>query len=982
MAQLRQEDNMRYSLRVFGLGCLAVGLGWGPAAGGQPNTEEQAAKAVTGTRGTGIVIDGNPTEGAWTTGPWHTGFTTAGSGAPAPVETRFAVRYDDTCLYLAAILQEPRIAELRTLASEHDGKVWSDDCIEFMIDPTGDRVEYVHLAVNAKGAIYDSQVRQGGHVSTSAWDSTAKAAGNVGTDAWSVEVAIPFTDLGLVPRSATQAWAIQVGRERYATGTIELSAYMRSGGSFHVPSTYAPLVLEGADLARFLWEVKGPLAELVVSGQDGLVYQFRALVTNGSGRFRFTTLKATLRGEAGESAVERTGGHDDGQQQTYAFAVPLAASGQHLLTLSVSDRQQPEVPLAVRRVPLVLSYTPLRLKVLRPCYRNTIYATERLTEVIARVELQLPDGQLKGVRLAARLLASEEEGSAVVATGQATTDTRLAEVRLPLADLAEGRHLLAVTATLASGESFAANTVIRKVPAVPHEWRLDENLVLLHNGEPFFPYGWFSAPTRDAQKLAAEGVTLVQEYNAQWFPPERTLKWLDELQQAGLYGTFYPWPSSQFMANFKEPVSAEEEAAVRERVRAFRDHPALLAYYLWDEPELQPLLVDRGDRLYQIIADEDPYHPCIMLNDTIPGIHTYRNGGDILMPDPYPLFSRGALAGRPIEYTAMFMRACREASAGEKAWWVTPQAFDYYMNQKNSRQPNLTELRNQQLQSLINGARGVVWYTYSHRYNFADLDLGVPFVGREAQRLRAAILAPELPDAIAWEAEAREHIQAAVRQVGQTFVIFTVNTRTAPQTATFTLKAPDVKTLYVVSENRTVNVDQGRFSDTFALYEGHIYTTDAELAAGPTVGETEAAIAREEAARRKPGNLAHRERGSTVTASSTQTYSGALWMVTDGAVLGDGWRDHTPRQFPDWLQVALSEPATIARVEVYSRSIDEYEIQLEQNGQLTTVASGRRPETGPIVARFAPAEASAVRVVAKSGNGDLTEITEVEVYGP
>jgi len=967
----------RPSLPVFAAGALL----WAFPAWGQPNADEQAAKAVTATKGAAIVVDGALTEAAWTGGPWHTGFTTAGSTAPAPVATRFAVRFDDGCLYLAAVMQEPRIADLKHVATGRDGRIWSDDCIEFMIDPTGDRVEYVHLAVNATGAIYDAQVRQGGHVSTREWDSTARAAAAIGADSWSVEIALPFPDLGLAPRSAQQAWAIQVGRERYATGTPELSAYVHSGGSFHVPSTYAPLTLQGADLTRFLWEAKGPLEELVVSGQDGLAYQFKALVTNGTGRFRFTTVKATLRGEAGESAVEQTGGHDDGQQRTYAFRLPVPSGGKYLLGLTVSDREQPAVALAERRIPVALSYTPLRLKVLRPCYRNTIYATEKLTEVVVQVELQIPDERLKGTRLAARLLAGADAGSAVVGTGEAVTDARVAEARVPFTALADGPHLLALTATLADGTQFAASTRVRKLPPVPHEWRLDENLVLRHNGEPFFPYGWFSPPAQDAAKLAAEGVTLVQDYNAQWFPPERALKWLDELQKAGLYGTFYPWPNSAFMDNAREPVSADEETALRARVRAFKDHPALLAYYLWDEPELRPLLVDRGDRLYQIIADEDPYHPCIMLNDSIPGIRTYRNGGDILMPDPYPLFSRGALAGRPIEYTSLFMQACREASAGQKAWWVTPQAFDYYMNQENSRAPNLTELRNQQLQAIVNGARGLLWYTYSHRYNYADIDLGMPFLGLEAQRLREAILAPELPDAVAWEAEAPAHIQAALRQVGQDLYLFAVNTSTAPQAVRFALKAPAPKTLYVVSENREVEVRDGRFTDGFAFYGGHIYTTNREVAAGPALAEAAAAIARDEAARRKPGNLAHRDLGTTVTASSTNTYSGALWMATDGAVRGDGWRDKTPRQYPDWLQVTLEAPASVGRVEVHTRTITDYEIEVERAGEWVKVAEGKRPETGPIVASFTPVEVSAVRIVAKAGSGDLTDITEIEVYG-
>ena len=101
-------------------------------------------------------------------------------------------------------------------------------------------------------------------------------------------------------RSARQPWAIQVARERHATGKLELSAYVPSGGSFHVPSTYAPLRLLKADLTRFLWEVKAPLQDLVVDTQDGLLYQFDVTVVNGTGRRRDAVLTAVLESFAGE----------------------------------------------------------------------------------------------------------------------------------------------------------------------------------------------------------------------------------------------------------------------------------------------------------------------------------------------------------------------------------------------------------------------------------------------------------------------------------------------------------------------------------------------------------------------------------------------------------------------------------------------------------------------------------------------------------
>lgn len=947
----------------------------------QPNPDERQAKAVTAIRADGIVVDGKPTEAAWRNGTWYTGFITAGTQDQAPAQTRFAVRFGDERLYFAAVADEPNLDKLLRAETGRDGKVFRNDCLELMVDPTGHRVEYYHFAVDANGQLYDAERRQGGHVYSAEWNASAVAAGAVGEQSFSVEVAIPLVELGLTPDSAKQPWAIQVARERHAGGRLELSSYMACGGSFHVPDTYAPLTLEGAELGRFLWDVKAPLEALTTRDADTLTYDFKALVTNGSGRFRFTSIKASLRAGEAETSQTVTGGNDAGQQQTCVFSVPFAAPGPHTLTLTIADREQPDLPLCVRSAAVDLDYSPIRLTVTKPCYRNTIYATEQLEAVEAEVELALPKEKLKGVWLESTLLSTGEGTGIPIASTRTAVEAPEAIVSVPVADLSEGTYLLVIKATLASGETFSAEETITKVPPSPNEWRIDENLVLLRNGKEFLPYGWFSAPPSEAVKLKAEGVTAIQAYNAQYFPPQKTLEWLDQLHEHGLYACFYPWPSHAFMQNFRQPVSAEEEQALRERIRAFRDHPAVFAYYLWDEPELRPVLIERSNRLYEIIAEEDPYHPCIMLNDTIPGIHKYRNGGDVLMPDPYPLFSKGGLAGRPIEYTSRFLLACREASRGRKAWWVTPQAFDYYMGGKtNSRCPNLVELRNQQLQSIINGARGVLWYTYGHRYNYKELDVGMPFLGREARRLAPAILAPELPDAVSWEADERGHLQAAVRRVERDLYLFAVSTHTSPQKATFTLKGVGDTTLWVVSEDRSVRVADGTFTDAFDLYGGHIYTTNKAVAEGPTVKETQGAVLRAEAARRKPGNLAYRDLGTSVTASSINQYSGDPQMVIDGVSNGKGWTDDTWRTWPDWIQVTFPAAVPAGRAVVFTNTIGDYEIQVQAEGEWATVAEGTRAADQPITGTWDPREVTAVRVIAKSASGDRTAVTEIEIY--
>ena len=61
--------------------------------------------------------------------------------------------------------------------------------------------------------------------------------------------------------------------------------------------------------------------------------------------------------------------------------------------------------------------------------------------------------------------------------------------------------------------------------------------------------------------------------------------------------------------DWQRPLNAEEKDTLRRRIAELKDHPALWAWYLADEPELTPALPQRMREIYQIIRDEDPYHP-------------------------------------------------------------------------------------------------------------------------------------------------------------------------------------------------------------------------------------------------------------------------------------------------------------------------------------------------------------------------------------
>jgi hypothetical protein len=935
-----------------------------------------------------VVVDGDLSEPSWAQGQWYTNFAVLDRpDVPAQVQTRFKVRFDDANLYIGAQMDEPNIGELKASITERDGKVYSDDCVEVMVDPTGERTEYYHFIVNSKGVVYDSQSRQAGAVQTREWDCAVRAAAKVGASSWSVELAIPFVELGLT-RASTGQWAINVARERQA-GRPELSTFSPMTGGFHQPSLYAALTLPGADLGRLLWEIKPPYEVLVYPGTDGkLLWRAKTHVTNAGPKFAFFLLRAKVGEGVGEWVK---GGLDSGQSAEFALTAPVAATGRQTMALEIVDRADPNLRLALRSTPTEIQYTPLSVTLIKPWYRDSIYATETVNALVFDVALALPPGELEGLTLACSLMPGKPGEPATGVSPGSWSGPAKAQMRVTMALKwpAEPAYDYTLDVALVGADGKAVHETqkrIRKLPKVADEWRLDEHNVLLHNGEPVLPFGWFSMDVADMGK-PEHAYTLCQAYNLQYLSIPDARAMLEKYAAAGTAVTSYPYPGSGMMENaaWGRPLSDAEAEALRQRVAALKDCPGLWAWYMADEPELRPALPERTRRIYEVIAEEDPYHPCIMLNDTLEGIRRFKDGGDILMPDPYPCFIKGGLAAQPLQKTSVFIKTCAEAGQGRRGIMVTPQAFNYGDYGKlNQRGPNLTELRNQMVQAIIYGAKGFLWYTYAHAANYPEIGIGMPWLSFEAQNLKPAILADPAADIqVRVEAANPEHVHVSARRVGNDIYLFAANTDTAAQDVKLTLTGAALGKLFVVSEGRSVEVSGGVLQDRFDVYATHIYTTNQAVAEKLSLAAPRAAIGKAEAARRKPGNLAFEDNGTTVEVSSKAQYGSTPDRLVDGIIDGMKWTDRTARELPDWATIHWPQAARVGRVVVYSPTAAALEVQVPEGDGWRTVGRSSAPEGTRLEAVLDEVvTTSAVRVLVTKLLPDqiYTTVWEVEAY--
>jgi len=203
-----------------------------PAGGVKPVVPE----ATVGLTAAAPVIDGALTDASWSTA-LTLQFRDALPGKPITQGTVARLTYDSQALYIGVRCRESRMTKLSKSVTEHDGRVWSDDCVELFLRPGAGGSTYYHLAVNALGTVYDAACVPGGGTDA-AWQSGARTAAYLEQQAWSVEIAVPFSALGGTPASGIP-WRFNLGRERQQGP--EISSWAPVGGSFHRPGRFGRL---------------------------------------------------------------------------------------------------------------------------------------------------------------------------------------------------------------------------------------------------------------------------------------------------------------------------------------------------------------------------------------------------------------------------------------------------------------------------------------------------------------------------------------------------------------------------------------------------------------------------------------------------------------------------------------------------------------------------------------------------------------------
>ena len=843
-------------------------------------------------------VDGRLDDAAWKSAAAYGQFMHNTGHYAAKDQTEFRVCYDDENLYLGVTAFDQNVKLIRNQVpkEKRDGPVYYDDSVEFFLDTNGDRKTYYHIVVNANGAVYDAWRKP---KSDGSWNGVSQSAGAVGDGQWSAELAIPFSALGVESVAQARSMGFNVGREQYSRDGHLLAQWvscLNANGGFHSPNAFGLLVLGDAAETRTALNAASLRAEwkdgkliLNLPLDRGKAFKGRALAEFSNRELRkWSEASAELSGKAG---LRQAVALDPQWKRCFVRLSLFDAKAENALPtdMLVAGFDLPEL---------------LKLRLTQPHYRNNLYADQKLEAVVAEVHSALPH---------AVAVAFGPAGGEPTFTRRLDSARKPTDVSIPAAGLAEGAYELTATLVNKDGKAISGKAVrLRKLPAHANAVRLREDGIWLRRGKPFMPVGWFGLSLRSngptvADLVKAQGVNAGLTYMYRKGNDRNLKALLDECAKQDVALLVRPCSDLAQKERGLFKMSDAVRAEVTERVNRLKDHPGLLGWYMADEPEINNTTVSWLKDMYDLICELDPYHPCVILNDTLPGVTQYAVAADISMPDPYVVPLKVGPPSSALTKIAAFMDAV--AATGKTAW-ITPEAFNYgFVNERHAlaRAVNATEQRCIAFLAMAHGCRGYLYYSLGYILPEPELFVGMPHLIREL--VFVSKMFTETGTDL--EVASGKPVRAFARKTDGAFLLVAVNPSMASVESE--LRCPELPTeLAVLSENRTVRPTGGVIRDRFEPYGVHVYTTLPGAAALPTVDAVKAEVVayKQRLADENRDNLAFAGNGATVTAAA---YSKAMYL-NDGTVNHPNWQFSPKPGKPAWAEVAFPKSATVSRI--------------------------------------------------------------------
>lgn len=741
--------------------------------------------------------------------PWYEEFKSIGKGS---IENyRFTLFHDNTNLYI--VFQSPvEKSSIEYISFFLNVNSYALGFYEFTLVSSGELKDAKYVFFNDTGA---GKVKEQ-LVKDEEWSSYSKITRLVSKSKVTLITQIPFYSLDLTD---SDEWKVNLIINNGSQGLYSLAHVEED--DIHDSSYFITTKIKDLNTENlYNFQILEEGLELI----DGrLFYQYIIKLRNLTGKDLFFNLRSELvNGDTVLGTSQKKRYLSDNQELPFVLRFPVSQVTEEAQLKTVVESTDGDEVFLENEIGVSLDYSPIQLKVLKPAYRENIYHTDTIEELVLKLEVNMPENW-------------EIDGSPFVlvkdSSGKVIQDKRNIDLdKVVSIDIKEGIGDLIIISGFRSDNGdilYPTEKRIKRLPYHKGESRLDENGILLVDGERFIPYGWLDVPYENLSLVSKQGVNVVLSYADSFRSNDSIKAYLDRAESLGIKVIFYSYPTREIMDRWTLPLSGSEKKVISDFINKWKEHPALLGWYLTDEPEYRPAFPLRLRDIFNLVKEVDPYHVAIVLNDTEEGMRVYADYCDVLMPDPYPGFIIGGGSMRPMDKVVNLVEAAKNRVGYGQTVWVTPQAFSYAdFGRGNNRAPTPLEMRNMTIQAIIGGAKGFVYYSFYRSQKYSEIWTAITSISAEFEELKDAILAEPMECHIKVE-PVIQGVAFSLRRVGQDLYFFVANTDMANKILTFDLSEAgigDVK-LNVVSEGRTVEVEGGILKDIFKKYESRVYTT-------------------------------------------------------------------------------------------------------------------------------------------------------------
>lgn len=350
---------------------------------------------------------------------------------------------------------------------------------------------------------------------------------------------------------------------------------------------------------------------------------------------------------------------------------------------------------------------------------------------------------------------------------------------------------------------------------------------LIVDEKPFFPFGFYCySPVYSTlpEEEAVKGFNMISPYQ-KVLPAtlDERMAYMDRCAELGMkvhYNLLSVSGGGGVGSQIEGLTSDSARQLLVDEIHTFMDHPALLAWYISDEPFPSRIEPDSLSRIYSLIKELDPWHPVsiVFMAPFTSTAKKYASALDIVMADPYPV------PDMQPSYTGTVTKSLFSEFKGKNPVWLAAQSFGG--GEIWRREPTSNEVRQMVYQAIINGATGIQFFI---RHGLNSFPKSVATWGEcgkmavEIQELTPWLLSPEKSIGVT---SSSSDISLLSKVHNGKIMVMAANKSNTPKRVDFSLQQRVSSKATVLFENRNITISGNSFTDYLPAYGTQVYMID------------------------------------------------------------------------------------------------------------------------------------------------------------